>query len=124
MEGQMPVQIKSMLCGIIFVLLINDIVAAQGAASVSGTYCGTWASRNVWRMTLRQDGTTISASLTGHRPDGVPTSATGSGRISGSQISMTVTFSRGTVGTFSGTFSGGSISARFRRSTDVRSDSA
>ena len=43
---------------------------AQNAASVSGNYCGTWASGNSWQMTLQQNGTSVSASVTGRRPDG------------------------------------------------------
>ena len=35
-------------------------VAAQGAASVSGTYCGTWASGNSWQMSLQQSGTSVA----------------------------------------------------------------
>jgi hypothetical protein len=111
----MSVRLASVVCGIMLALMANDTVSAQQAASVSGTYCATWRSGNYWRMTLRQNGTNVSASVTGRRPDGVPTSGTGSGSISGSQISIGVTFSRGATGTFSGTFSGRSISASFSR---------
>jgi hypothetical protein len=106
------------LCGTMLVLMANQGVKAQQAASVSGTYCGTWASGNSWRMTLRQNGTNVSASLTGRRPDGRPFSGSGGGTMSGSQLAMTITFvSQGQTsspGTFSGTVSGNTISAAFR----------
>ncbi len=105
-------------------LTAND-VGAQQQASVSGAYCGTWASGNYWRMTLRQKGTDISASLTGRTPDGRPFTGAGNGAVSGSQISVLVTFfvggQSGASGTFSGTLSGRSISATFSRG---RGDSA
>jgi hypothetical protein len=106
------------LCVPMLALMAND-VRAQQPASASGTYCGKWASGNYWRITLRQKGTDISASLTGHRPDGRPFTGTGNGTISGSQISIPVTFFREgqsvASGSFSGTFSGRSISAAFSR---------
>jgi len=36
-------------------LATTDAVA-QNAASVSGSYCGTWASGNSWQMSLQQSG--------------------------------------------------------------------
>jgi hypothetical protein len=112
------------LCALMFELTAND-VRAQQQASVSGTYCGTWASGNYWRMTLRQKGSDISASLTGRTPDGRPFTGAGNGAVSGSQISVPVTFivggQSGASGTFSGTLSGRSISATFSRG---RGDSA
>src|SRR5438105_12051018 len=79
------------LCVLMLELTAND-VSAQQQASVSGTYCGTWASGNYWRITLRQKGADISASLTGRRPDGKPFTGAGNGAVSGSQISVPVTF--------------------------------
>ena len=117
----MSVRLLYVVCGVMLALIANDTVSAQQAASVSGTYCGTWRSGNYWRMTLRQNGTNVSASISGRTPDGRPTSGTGSGSISGSQIAVGVTFSRGATGTFSGTFSGRGISASFSRG---RGDSA
>ena len=112
------------LCALMFELTAND-VRAQQQASVSGTYCGTWASGNYWRMTLRQKGSDISASLTGRTPDGRPFTGAGNGAVSGPQISVPVTFilggQSGASGTFSGTLSGRSISATFSRG---RGDSA
>jgi hypothetical protein len=112
------------LCALMFELTAND-VRAQQQASVSGTYCGTWASGNYWRMTLRQKGSDIGASLTGRTPDGRPFTGAGNGAVSGPQISVPVTFilggQSGASGTFSGTLSGRSISATFSRG---RGDSA
>ena len=113
------------LCVLMLELTANDNVRAQQHASVSGTYCGTWASGNYWRMTLRQAGTDISASLTGRTPDEKPFTGAGNGAVSGPQISVPVTFfvggQFGGSGTFSGTLSGRSISATFSR---PRGDSA
>src|SRR6201981_2177799 len=107
------------LCVLMLELTANDNVRAQQHASVSGTYCGTWASGNYWRMTLRQEGTDISASLTGRTPDEKPFTGAGNGAVSGPQISVPVTFfvggQSGGSGTFSGTLSGRSISATFSR---------
>ena len=116
----MSFRLASIVGGTVLALIANDVMA-QKAASVSGTYCGTWASGNSWRMTLQQEGTNVNASVTGRRPDGNPTAGSGSGTMSGSQIAMTVTFSRGATGTFSGRFSGGSISAAFARTDSGRS---
>jgi hypothetical protein len=106
------------LCVPMLALMAND-VRAQQPASVSGTYCGKWASGNYWRITLRQKGADIGASLTGRRPDGRPFTGIGNGTISGSQISIPVTvFREGqsvASGSFSGTFSARSISATFSR---------
>jgi hypothetical protein len=98
----------------LFALVATDAVA-QNAASVSGSYCGTWASGNSWQMTLQQNGTSVSASVTGRRPDGGPSSGSASGKLSGSQIVLNFAFSRGAAGTFSGRVGGGGISAAFVR---------
>jgi len=125
-EVEMSVRLASMLVGATIALLANDVVA-QKAAPLSGTYCGTWASGNSWRMTLQQEAGNVSASITGRRPDGNPTSASGSGTISGSQLAMNISFSRMATGTFSGRISGTGISAEFARTDTAggrRRDSA
>jgi len=98
----------------LFALVTTDAVA-QNAASVSGSYCGTWASGNSWQMTLPQNGTSVSASMTGRRPDGGPSSGSASGTMSGSQIALNFAFSRGATGTFTGRLGGGGIPAAFVR---------
>jgi len=103
------------LAGAALLALVATGVAAQGAASISGSYCGTWASGNSWQMALQQSGTSVSASITGRRPDGGPISGSASGTMSGAQIVLNVAFSRGATGTFSGKAGGGSISAAFVR---------
>jgi hypothetical protein len=90
---------------------------AQQQASVSGTYCGTWASGNYWRMTLRQKGADVSLSLTGHTRDGRPFTGAGTGTASGRDVSAPVKFSNGASGIFTGTLSGRNISAAFSRGT-------
>ena len=71
--------------------------------------------QNSWQMSLQQNGTSVSASVTGRRPDGGPSSGSASGTLSGSQIVLNFAFSRGATGTFSGRVGGGGISAAFVR---------
>src|SRR3954471_22167529 len=103
------------LAGAALLALFANLAVAQNAASVSGNYCGTWASGNSWQMSLQQNGTSVSASVTGRRPDGGPSSGSASGTLSGSPIVLNFAFSRGATGTFSGRLSGGGISAAFVR---------
>ena len=103
------------LAGATLLALVATDAVAQNAASVSGSYCGTWASGNSWQMSLQQNGTSVSASVTGRRPDGGPSSGSASGTLSGSQIVLNFAFSRGATGTFSGRVGGGGISAAFVR---------
>jgi hypothetical protein len=103
------------LAGAALLALIATDTVAQNAASVSGSYCGTWASGNSWQMSLQQSGTSVSASVTGRRPDGGPSSGSANGALSGSQIVLNFAFSRGATGTFSGKVGGGGISAAFVR---------
>ena len=122
----MSLRLASMIGGATIALLANDVMA-QRAAPLSGTYCGTWASGNSWRMSLQQEAGNVSASIMGRRPDGNPTSGSGSGAISGSQLAMNITFSRGATGTFAGRISGTGISAEFARTDSAgasRRDSA
>jgi hypothetical protein len=113
--------------GAALLALVATDAIAQSAASVSGNYCGTWASGNSWQLSLQQNGTNVSASMTGRRPDGGPSSGSASGTLSGSQIVMNFAFTRGATGTFSGRLSGGGISAAFVRTeagAPKRKDSA
>ena len=103
------------LVGATLLALVTTNAVAQNAASVSGSYCGTWASGNSWQMSLQQSGTSVSASVTGRRPDGGPSSGSANGTLSGSQIVLNFAFARGATGTFSGKVGGGSISAAFVR---------
>lgn len=103
------------LVGATLLALVTTNAVAQNAASVSGSYCGTWASGNSWQMSLQQSGTSVSASVTGRRPDGGPSSGSANGTISGSQIVLNFSFARGATGTFSGKVGGGGISAAFMR---------
>jgi hypothetical protein len=103
------------IAGAALLALAATGAAAQSAASVSGTYCGTWASGNSWQMSLQQSGTSVNASMTGRRPDGGPSAGSASGTISGSQIVMNFAFTRGATGTFTGKVGGGAISASFVR---------
>ena len=103
------------LVGATLLALVTTNAVAQNAASVSGSYCGTWASGNSWQMSLQQSGTSVSASVTGRRPDGGPSSGSANGTISGSQIVLNFAFARGATGTFSGKVGGGGISAAFMR---------
>ena len=115
------------IAGATLLALVAMDAAAQSGASVSGSYCGTWASGNSWQMTLQQNGTNVSASVTGRRPDGGPSSGSASGTLSGSQLVLNFAFSRGATGTFSGRLSGGGISAAFVRTeagAPKRKDSA
>src|SRR2546428_12582006 len=101
------------LAGATLLALVANDAVAQNAASVSGSYCGTWASGNSWQMSLQQNGTSVSASVTGRRPDGGPSSGSASGTLSGSQIVLNFAFSRGATGTFSGRAARGGISPPF-----------
>ena len=103
------------LVGAALLALVTTDAVAQNAASVSGSYCGTWASGNSWQMSLQQSGTSVSASVIGRRPDGGPSSGSASGTLSGSLIVMNFAFARGATGTFSGKVGGGGISAAFVR---------
>ena len=103
------------IAGATLLALAATEAVAQNAASVSGTYCGTWASGNSWQMSLQQSGSSVTASMTGRRPDGGPSAGSASGTISGSQIVMNFAFTRGATGTFTGKLSGGGISAAFTR---------
>ena len=53
------------IAGATLLALVATDAAAQSGASVSGSYCGTWASGNSWQMSLQQNGTSVSASVTG-----------------------------------------------------------
>src|SRR6266516_2680372 len=44
----MNCRLPSIVCGVLFAIIAAEYVSAQQTSSVSGTYCGTWASRNSW----------------------------------------------------------------------------
>lgn len=103
-----------LIVGAALLALMSTDTCAQDAASVSGTYCGTWASGFVWQMSLQQSGSNVNASINGRTKDGAAFSGSASGTLAGSQITMSATFSRG-AGTLSGRVGGGAIAASFVR---------
>lgn len=111
MRGVLSIRL---VAGAALLALVATDADAQNAPSVAGTYCGTWASGFVWQMSLQQNGSNVSASINGKTKDGATFSGSGSGTLTGSQITMNATFSRG-AGTFSGKVSGGAIAAAFSR---------